>query len=111
MTRQRMKIKAGDSVIILTGADKKKTGKVVNVNYETGRVEVEGISQIVKHNKPSQLGSGTGSLEKRNKTVDISNLAAVHPTKKNAGSRVGYLIDTKGNKKRVYRQAGNKEIK
>ncbi len=63
MASSRMKIKTGDNVIVLTGKDRTKTGKVGAVNYEKGRVQVEGLHEIIKHQKPGSTNK-RGSLEK-----------------------------------------------
>ena len=113
MAHSRMKIRKGDTVMILAGKDKKKTGKITAVDYEKRKVEVGGLNTIIKHAKPSQVGQ-PGGIEKRSRMIDISNVGIVHPTKKGATSRVGFEktgTGDKATKKAVLRQAGNKELK
>ena len=103
-----MKIRKGDTVIVLTGKDRKKTGKVVAVDVENSRVQVEGIAATVKHKKPTQINQ-RGSLEKSNRFIHVSNVNPVHPSKKTTGSRVGFKLD--GDKKTRVHKSNNKEIK
>ena len=106
-----LKIKKNDTVIVRIGREKGKTGTVLRVYPRTQMVEVEGINIVTKHIKPTANNS-RGSIEKIIKPMPISKVSILHPTKKTAGSRIGYEVKGKDNSKvRVYRQAGNKEIK
>ncbi len=108
MTQAKLRIKTGDTVIVLSGKDKKKTGKVTAVDYEKSRVQVEGLATVVKHKKPSKINQ-KGSIEKHSRFIHISNVNPVHPSKKTAGSRVGFKL---GDKKKVRVHTSNKkEIK
>lgn len=110
MKRAYLKIKKGDMVVVRTGSDRKKSGKVIAVDAEKNRLQIDGIGQGTKHNKPRSLQQG-GSLEKFNRWIDASNVGIEHPTKKSSTSRIGYVLNDTNEKKRVYRQADNKEIK
>lgn len=105
-----LKIKKGDTVIVLSGNEKGKTGKVLEVHPGTASVIVEGINIITKHVKRSQANP-RGSIEKISKPVSTAKVAIVHPDGKGRASRIGYEIKKDGTKVRTYRQAGNKEIK
>ena len=67
-----MKIKKGDTVKVIAGKDKDKTGKVVSVDVKNNRVVVEGVNMITKHEKPSMRISRAESLTKK--------LLSMHPT-------------------------------
>jgi len=93
-----MKIKKGDKVIVITGADKGKSGTVQKVNIKTNRVVVEGINVHKKHRKPTQ-SNPEGSIVEIYAPLDASNVALVDPKTKKA-TRVGYEV-IKGKKVRV----------
>ncbi len=93
-----MKIKKNDLVIITTGKDKGKTGKVLKTFPNKHQVIVEGINEKTKFKKKSQ--QGPGSMTKINAKLDASNVALIDPTTKKA-TRVRVETDSKGNKQRV----------
>lgn len=105
-----MKIKKGDTVIVRTGSAKGQSGEVTKVLPDMGHVVVKGVNIRTKHVKPSSKRQ-TGGLEKTERPIDISNVTLVHPTKKQKGSRVGFAFNKNGDKVRVFRQAGNREVK
>ena len=88
-----MKIKKGDTVKVIAGKDKDKEGKVVSVDKKNGRVLVEGINKITKHEKPSAANQNGGIIQKE-APIDISNVMYVH---KGKPTRVGFKMD--GDKK------------
>lgn len=105
-----MRIKKGDTVIVLSGQHKNKTGKVTATYPKQGRVIVEGVNVKVKHRKPSSTNN-QGGIEKTEHPINVAKVALLRPgAKKNLGSRVGFVLKN-NKKKRVYRQAGNKEVK
>lgn len=99
-----LKIKKGDRVQVIAGSFKGKIGKVVAVVPQKRAVKVEGLNIVRRHSKPTAL-SGKGGAADIHKPLDISKVALVHPAKKYATSRVGYIIKNDGSKARVYRQA------
>ena len=72
------KIKKGDSVVVLSGKDKGRTGTVQQVMPKTGKVLVEGINVITRHNKPTQLNPQRG-IERKPSPMDISKVAVADP--------------------------------
>ena len=101
------KIKKGDSVIVIAGAYKNKTGKVLAVFPEKDRVIVEGVAMVSKHTKPSAKNP-QGGIVKQEATIHVSNVAIVDP-KSGKATRVGFKMD--GDKKvRVAKKSGE-EIK
>ena len=74
-----MRIKSGDTVMVVTGADKGKTGKVLRVMAEDDRVIVEGIHRVWKHVKPSTRNPQGGRIQK-DAPVHISNVMPVDPS-------------------------------
>ncbi|MEZ5937695.1 MAG: 50S ribosomal protein L24 [Hyphomonadaceae bacterium] len=97
------KIKKGDSVVILTGKDKGKTGKVIRSIPTENRVVVEGVNIVTRHQKPSQFDQG--GIKRVEAPIHVSNVAHVDPRDGKA-TRVGFKIDDKGRKVRVAKRSG-----
>ena len=96
-----MKIKKGDTVIVIAGKDKDKEGKVIAVNQKDGKVLVEGVNMLTKHTKPSVANQNGGIIHQEG-PIDISNVMYVH---KGKATRVGFKMD--GDKKvRVAKSTG-----
>ena len=72
-------IKSGDQVIVITGADKGKVGKVLRVLTDKDRVVVEGINRVWKHVRPSQRNPQGGRIQK-DAPIHISNVMPLDPT-------------------------------
>ncbi len=104
----KMKIKTGDTVIILTGNDENrgKTGKVLEVSPAEGKVIVEGLNLVSKHVKPRKAGDPSGII-KAESAIYASKVALVCP-KCGKQTRVGYTV-TDGNKVRICKKC-NKNI-
>ena len=86
------KIRRDDEVVVLAGKDKGKLGKVKKVLTSEGRVIVEGVNVIKKHQKPNpQLGEAGGIVEKE-ASINVSNVAIVNPATGKA-DRVGFRIE------------------
>jgi large subunit ribosomal protein L24 len=84
------KIVKSDNVLVLSGNDRGKTGKVLKIFPEKGRAVVEGINLIKKHSKPTQELPQGGIVEKEG-SVNISNLKVICP-KCNRPTRIGIRI-------------------
>lgn len=98
------KIKRNDQVIVITGRDKGKLGRVNRV-LPDGRLIVSGVQMIKKHQKPNpQLGVAGGILEKE-APIQVSNVAIYNPATKEA-DRVGFKILEDGKKIRVFKSSG-----
>ena len=104
-----IKIKKGDTVIVLSGKDKGKNGKVLRIlklkTNSTFKAVVEGINIVKKHRKPSQ--DQPGGIEQIETFINISNISLTDPND-NKASRVKYKLDGK-KKIRVASRSG-KEI-
>lgn len=105
-----MKIRKGDKVIVIAGKHKGTTGTVVSTNSAKNTVIVEGVNVSKRHKKESQSTKKSGVYE-ITRPINVSNVALPHPSKKDKASRVGYKVDSKGKKTRVFKQAANKEVK
>ena len=97
------KIKRDDEVIVLTGKDKGKRGKVQRV-LDDKRVVVTGVNMIKKHTRPNpQMGVAGGIVEKE-APLQVSNIAIFNPAT-NKADRVGYKIDG-DDKVRIFKSTG-----
>lgn len=94
-----MKIKKGDKVIVISGADKGKTGVVQKAHPSLNKVVVEGVNLRKKHKKPTQQNP-EGSIVDIYAPIHVSNVALIDPKTKKA-TRVGTMADKKGKKIRV----------
>ena len=94
---KKFKIKKGDSVIVITGKDKGKTGNVLSILKDKDRVIVQGINIIKRHRKATQ--ESPGKIEEIEASVHISNVSHVDPDNGKA-TRVKYEIKD-GVKKRM----------
>ena len=92
-----MGIKKGDIVQVVSGKEKGKTGKVLNILNKKNRVIVEKLNLIKKHQKPDNKGKG-GVVEKEG-SIHLSNVV-VFCGKCNSGVRVGYKVLEDGDKVR-----------
>ncbi|MFN9109768.1 MAG: 50S ribosomal protein L24 [Bacteroidota bacterium] len=72
------KLKVNDSVVVLAGKDKGKTGKIKTINWKTNRVVVEGVNMVKKAAKPSQQNP-QGGLVDMEKAIHVSNVAVADP--------------------------------
>jgi large subunit ribosomal protein L24 len=104
----KIRLKKGDTVIVLAGKYKGQTGKITATHPRENKVTVEGINIVKKHQKPNKAYPQGGIIE-LTKPMWVSKVAIVEPTSKKA-SRIGYQLDKEGNKTRVFKKSG-KEIK
>ncbi len=74
-----MKLKKGDKVVVLSGVDKGKEGKILFVMPADDKVIVEGIRMVKRHTKPSQQNQAGGIIEKE-APIPVSKLAFIDPT-------------------------------
>jgi large subunit ribosomal protein L24 len=104
--KNKIKLKKGDEVIVLSGKDKGKTGKIVRVIPDVRKVIVTDINKYKKHQKPGNNEPG-GIIEK-DMPLHVSNIAFYDSSSKK-GVRVGYTINKEGKKMRINKKSG-KEI-
>lgn len=96
------KLRKDDTVKILTGKDRGKTGKILSIDRKNGRVYIQGLNMVKKavRQKSQQEKGGIVEVEA---SVDLSNVAAV--TKNGEVTRIGYKIE-KGKKIRIAKKTG-----
>ena len=101
------KIRKGDDVIVLTGRDKGKRGKVT-LRKDDSHLVVEGVNIVKKHTKPNPLKGATGGIVEKSMPIHQSNVA-IYNAATGKADRVGIKVD--GNKRsRVFKSSGE-EIK
>ena len=91
-------IKQGDTVVVVTGADKGKTGKVLRIVTGKDRVVIEGINRVWKHVRPSQRNPQGGRIQK-DAAIHLSNVMPLDPTT-GKGTRVRFK-EVNGRKHRM----------
>ena len=96
------RLKTNDTVIVTTGKDKGKTGKVVRFNKDGKRVFVEGVNMVKKAVKQQRQNEQGGIIEVE-ASIDVSN---VMPVSKGQPTRVGFAIGSDGKKSRKARKTG-----
>ena len=104
----QLHIKKNDTVVVLAGEDKGKTGKVLKVLVEKNRALVEGVNMVSKSTKPSAKNP-QGGIVKQEAPIHISNLSLIDP-KSGKATRVGIKVTEDGKKVRIAKKSGE-EIK
>ena len=97
------KIRKGDTVVVLSGKDKGKTGEVTKSMPKDGKVVVSGVNIAVRHKKPTQLNP-QGGLERREAPLHVSKVAIADP-KSGKATRVRFE-ERDGKKVRVAVKSG-----
>jgi large subunit ribosomal protein L24 len=100
----KLHIRKGDTVKVIAGNDKGKTGKVLEVLREKLRAVVEGINIVTKHEKPS-AGKPEGGIKKTEASIHISNLMLIDPAS-GQPTRVGRKLNEKGKLQRYSKKTG-----
>jgi large subunit ribosomal protein L24 len=98
------KIKRNDEVLVITGRDKGKRGKVLRV-LDDARIVVSGINMVKRHTKANPQAGTAGGIVEKEASLHASNVALVNPVTGKA-DRVGYKVLADGTKVRVFRSSG-----
>jgi len=98
-----MKIKKGDNVLIITGKDKGRTGKIMRALPKEGKVLIEGINLKKKHARPKRQGE-KGQIVQVPAAIDVSNVKLIC-SKCGKATRIGFKIE-KENKQRICKKCG-----
>lgn len=101
-----MKVKKGDTVVVIAGKDKGAKGKVIQAMPRQDKIIVEGVNRIKKHERirTTQRGAKTGGIVTQEAPIHVSNVMVVDSDGK--PTRVGYRVDENGTKVRVARSTG-----
>jgi len=103
-TVKKLHVRKGDTVKVIAGNSKGKTGKVLEVNTSKYRAIVKGVNIVSKHIKPSATNPN-GGIEKTEASVHLSNLMVVDPSNGEA-TRVGRKADDNGKLVRYSKKSG-----
>ena len=97
-------VKTGDNVMVISGKDKGKTGKVLQTSPKEGKVIVEGLNMVTKHVKPRRVGEAGGIVQAEG-ALYASKVQVVCP---HCGkpTRVGHKVLKDGSKERVCKKCG-----
>ena len=96
------RIRKDDTVIVLAGKDKGRSGKVLKVLTKEERVVVEGVNMIKRHTKPD-VAHPQGGVISKEAAIHVSNVAYVH---KGKPTKLGYRVESDGTKVRIARRTG-----
>ncbi|MEV4200963.1 50S ribosomal protein L24 [Micromonospora globbae] len=101
-----VKVKKGDTVVVIAGKDKGAKGKVIAAYPRQNKVLVEGVNRVKKHTRISttQRGAKTGGIVTQEAPIHVSNVMVLDSDGK--PTRVGYRIDDNGQKVRIARSTG-----
>jgi len=106
MARAQIRIKKGDNVFVLSGKEKGKTGKVLEIDHEKQRAIVEKLMIFKRHFKRGRNPSAPeGGIVEKNGSIHISNLALIDPESKKP-TRLGTKVLEDGRRVRIARRSG-----
>ncbi len=97
-------VKKGDTVAVIAGDDKGKTGEVLVIYPQREKVLVAGVNRVYRHLRPSKQHPQGGRIQKE-MPIDISNVLPVDP-KTSQPTRVGFRVDSNGIKERFAKKSG-----
>jgi large subunit ribosomal protein L24 len=100
----KLHVKKDDTVMVISGKDKGKKGRIIVAYPRQNRVLVEGINMVKKHSKPSQDYPQGGIIEKE-APIHVSNVMLIDP-KSGLPTRVGYQVLDNGSKVRIAKRSG-----
>ena len=98
------RIRKGDEVAVISGADRGKRGEVLEVRPKDGRAVVRGVKVATKHTKPGGMGQ-PGGIVRQEASIHLSNLMLVDPTSEKR-TKVGFRVLEDGRKLRVAKATG-----
>jgi large subunit ribosomal protein L24 len=102
-----IRIKKNDVVKVIAGKDRGKTGRVLEVNRDNGRVLVEGVSMIKRHTRPNPAKQVKGGIAEKESSIHVSNVMVL--TAGGVPTRVGIKVEQEGavtRRTRVARKTG-----
>ncbi|MDQ3805957.1 MAG: 50S ribosomal protein L24 [Acidobacteriota bacterium] len=103
---KRAKVRKGDQVVVIAGRDNGKRGRVLEVDPSAGRVKVEGVAVIKRHQKANPgTGRGGGIIDKE-AFINISNVQLIDP-QSGKPTRVRYQTNEDGSKQRLAARSGH----
>lgn len=102
-----MRLKKGDRVEVINGEDKGSRGEVIRVIHDKGRVVIDGVNYVKKHQKPQQAGRGKtqGGIIEFEAPIDVSNVMLVCPHTDGL-TKIGVRRDDEGKRIRFSKKSG-----
>ena len=106
-----MRIRKDDNVLIKAGKDRGKTGRVIRTEPKRGRVFVEGLNIVKRHQRPTSVkdssrGGEAGGIIEKEGPIDVSNVMLLDP-RDNKPTRVGVRRTDSGKRERFSKRTGN----
>jgi len=102
---KRVKVKKGDQVIVMTGRDRGKRGRVLDVKPGEGKIKVEGVAVVKRHQRANPAANKPGGIIEKEAYVNISNVQLIDPAN-GKPTRVRYDVASDGTKTRVASGSG-----
>jgi len=102
MSKNKIRIRSGDTVVVISGKEKGKVGRVIEVDPGSRRVKVEGVRVVKRHVKP--VGEQPGGIVHKESFIDVSNVA-FWDAENSRRVKIGFA-DVDGGKVRVDRKTG-----
>lgn len=103
MTAPKLKLRKGDKVVVIAGANKGAQGEILKLFPTDNRVLVQGVNMRTHFNKPTQ--TSPGGIEKKEAPIHVSNVAVVDP-KTGKAARIGFKVLENGTKTRYAKASG-----
>ena len=103
---KRSKIKKNDQVVVIAGRDKGKRGRVLEVAPITGKIKVEGVGVIKRHQRANPQSNRGGGIIEKEAFINISNVQLIDP-QSGRPTRVRYQVESDGSKVRVASASGH----
>lgn len=102
---KKPRLKKNDVVVVLTGKDRGKQGKILRIDPGKRRVIVERVNLIKRHVRPNPGKNIAGGISEKEASIHISNVALVDPDR-NVGTRIGRRRDARGDLERYAKKSG-----
>jgi len=101
----RVKVRKNDQVVVISGRDKGKRGRVIEVLTNKNKIMVEGVGMVKKHVRPNRQRGIAGGIVERESPIHISNVMVLEPDTRKP-TRIGYQLLQDGRKVRVSKRTG-----
>jgi len=103
---KRSKIRKNDQVVVIAGRDKGRRGRVLEVAPARGKVKVEGVGMIKRHQKANPQANRGGGIVDKEAFIDLSNVQLIDP-QSGKPTRVKYNLEADGTKTRLAAASGH----
>ena len=103
---KRSKIRKNDQVVVIAGRDKGRRGRVLEVAPAKGKVKVEGVGMIKRHQKANPQANRGGGIVDKEAFIDLSNVQLIDP-QSGKPTRVKYNLEADGSKTRLAAASGH----